>query len=48
MGAAGRETFAARFTLEHHLAAITEAYAAAREAWSGAGPGATGLMPSMT
>ena len=34
MGAAGRATLQARFTRERHLAAITEAYAAAREAWT--------------
>jgi len=47
MGAAGEATLRSRFTLEHHLAAITEAYTAAREAWSGAGAPAS-LMPSMT
>jgi glycosyltransferase involved in cell wall biosynthesis len=33
MGAAGRASVQARFSLEHHLAAISEAYAAARETW---------------
>ncbi len=47
MGAAGKATLEARFTLEHHLAAITEAYGAAREAWQ-ATRGPAGLMPSMT
>ena len=36
MGAAGRATVHARFSLEHHLAAITDAYASAREAWTSA------------
>jgi glycosyltransferase involved in cell wall biosynthesis len=44
MGAAGKATLAARFTLEHHLAAITEAYAAAREAWSPGGGRSAGVM----
>ncbi len=35
MAAAGRATLQDRFTPEHHLTAITEAYAAAHEAWSG-------------
>lgn len=33
MGAAGKATVAAKFSLEHHLAAISEAYAAARAHW---------------
>lgn len=43
MAAAGRATLQARFTPEHHLAAITEAYAGAREAWSGS-PRRAGAM----
>ncbi len=43
MGAAGNAALQSRFTLEHHLAAITEAYAAAREAWSG---GRAGRAPA--
>ena len=33
MGAAGKATVAAKFSLEHHLAAISEAYGAARASW---------------
>ena len=33
MGAAGKATVAARFSAEHHLTAVTEAYAAARANW---------------
>jgi glycosyltransferase involved in cell wall biosynthesis len=33
MGAAGKAMVAARFSAEHHLAAVTEAYAAARANW---------------
>jgi glycosyltransferase involved in cell wall biosynthesis len=37
MGAAGKATVAAKFSLEHHLAAISEAYASARASWESAG-----------
>jgi glycosyltransferase involved in cell wall biosynthesis len=47
MGAAGQATLRSSFTLEHHVAALTEAYTAARESWSVTGASA-GLMPSMT
>jgi glycosyltransferase involved in cell wall biosynthesis len=33
MGAAGRAATAARFSVEHHVAAVLEAYGAARERW---------------
>jgi len=42
MGAAGKRRLQERFTVEHHLAAITEAYAAARDTWS-AGRGGQSL-----
>jgi glycosyltransferase involved in cell wall biosynthesis len=44
MGAAGKATVAAKFSLEHHLTAISEAYAAARENWESARRG--GLAPT--
>ncbi len=47
MGAAGKATVEARFTLEHHLAAIGEAYAAARDAWLAA-RGPAGLIASIS
>ncbi|HTY96277.1 MAG TPA: glycosyltransferase family 4 protein [Solirubrobacteraceae bacterium] len=47
MGAAGKATLEAKFTLDHHVAAISEAYGAAREAWQAA-RGAAGVMASMT
>jgi len=47
MGAAGKATLEARFTLEHHLAAIRDAYDAAREAWR-AKRGPAGLVASIT
>jgi glycosyltransferase involved in cell wall biosynthesis len=37
MGAAGRAALAARFTLEHHLAALSQAYAEAARFWSADG-----------
>ena len=37
MGTAGRAALAARFTLEHHLASLSEAYAEAARAWSADG-----------
>ncbi len=40
MGAAGRESVAARFTPERHVAALDEAYRAARRAWEQTGGGA--------
>jgi glycosyltransferase involved in cell wall biosynthesis len=39
MGAAGKAMVAARFSIEHHLAAISEAYAAARARWEAAAGG---------
>jgi glycosyltransferase involved in cell wall biosynthesis len=36
MGAAGKAAVAARFSAEHHLTAVTEAYAAARARWQSA------------
>jgi glycosyltransferase involved in cell wall biosynthesis len=38
MGAAGREAVAARFTPEHHVAALLDAYRAARSTWQLAPP----------
>jgi glycosyltransferase involved in cell wall biosynthesis len=46
MGAAGRATLAARFTLEHHLASLSEAYAEAARAWSADGRRERSLAPA--
>src|SRR4029077_1314874 len=36
MGAAGRKTVAERFSPEHHVAALSEAYESARSSWEAA------------
>ncbi|HUH81774.1 MAG TPA: glycosyltransferase family 4 protein [Solirubrobacteraceae bacterium] len=48
MGAAGKRRLQEHFTVEHHLAAITEAYAAARDTWSAGRGGQSPARTSMS